>query len=201
MKRGILIGIAFMASLVLFPWQNAGAKVVMAEGTMLSKRCLLCHINYADMENVLGGDMYAHSGEDKLIEVHINKKIRVVRYKDGVRVDNLKNGIDDLYGDHHVRVHYEKVGPELIVTKIVAKPEVEVSKSRRISTGEMEKLVAMGPEKGNYVLVASNSDGTFKMERIPTAAVYIPYSKMRKMMNKLPKDKEKTVIFYCGGVR
>jgi hypothetical protein len=30
MKRGLLIGIAFMSSLILFPLQDAGAKVVMA---------------------------------------------------------------------------------------------------------------------------------------------------------------------------
>jgi len=200
MKRGLLIGIAFMASLIFFPLQNAGAKVVMAEGSMIANVCLKCHKDYKDMADMLAGNLEGHSEKAKLIRIEIDKKMKLVKYEKDVRVDNLKDGIKDLHGHHHLRLNYKKVGADLVATRIVVKPEVHVSKDRLISTEKMERLVAMGPEKGDYTLVDSHGEGEYKAHHIPSA-VSIPVFKMAKMKQKLPKDKDRLLIFYCGGVR
>ena len=69
-----------------------------------------------------------------------------------------------------------------------------------ISTRELERLVAIGPEKGNHTLVASHGKAAFDELHIPTA-ISIPVFKMAKLKNKLPKDKERLLVFYCDGFR
>ena len=200
MKRALLVGMAFVGSLALLPCPDAGAKESKTGGSMIANVCLKCHKDYKDMADMLAGNLEGHSEKAKLIRIEIDKKMKLVKYEKDVRVDNLKDGIKDLHGHHHLRLNYKKVGADLVAARIVVKPEVNVSRDRLISTEKMERLVAMGPEKGDYTLVDSHGEGEYKEHHIPTA-VSIPVFKMAKMKQKLPKNKDMLLIFYCGGVR
>ena len=87
-----------------------------------------------------------------------------------------------------------------MATKIVAKPKIEVPEEQLMDVKELSKLVAQGPEKGVYMLVDSRPGIKFQSGHIP-GAVSIPFPKMQKMKDKLPKDKNTQVIFYCEGFR
>jgi rhodanese-related sulfurtransferase len=67
-----------------------------------------------------------------------------------------------------------------------------------ISTKEVEKLVAQGPEKGKYFLFDSRPLPRFQEGSIPTA-VNLPFPAFDKLAGKLPKEKDALVIFYCAG--
>ena len=63
----------------------------------------------------------------------------------------------------------------------------------------MEKLVALGPEKGKYFLFDSRPLPRFQEGFIPTA-VNLPFPAFDKLADKLlPKDKNALIIFYCAG--
>ena len=57
----------------------------------------------------------------------------------------------------------------------------------------------MGPEKGKYTLVDARPSGGFLGGHIPTA-VSLPYGAFQKQYaSVLPEDKNRLLIFYCGG--
>jgi rhodanese-related sulfurtransferase len=92
------------------------------------------------------------------------------------------------------------VGTDLVAKDIVVKPKMDIPKDQLMSVKELEKLVAQGPEKGGYTLVDSRPGIKFKAGHIPTS-ISIPFPMMKKMKDKLPKDKNELLIFYCEGMR
>ena len=99
-----------------------------------------------------------------------------------------------------LRVHYDMVGSDRVAKEIVVKPKIEVPEDQIITAKELAKLVEMGPEKGGYTLVDSRPGPGYMKGYIPTA-ISIPFPKMKDMMDKLPKEKDSMVIFYCQGYR
>ena len=97
-------------------------------------------------------------------------------------------------------VHYKKVGQDLVATSIIAKPKFKVPEKQLLGTQELAKLVAQGPSNAGYTLVDSRPGIRYREGHIPTA-ISIPFPKMKDLKDKLPKDKNRLLIFYCGGVR
>ena len=56
MKRTLFIGLALLAVLMLCCFPELSAKESGMKGSMLTKRCLNCHKDYKDMENILVGE-------------------------------------------------------------------------------------------------------------------------------------------------
>ena len=83
---------------------------------------------------------------------------------------------------------------------ISVKPAAKVAPDKLVSLEEMSRLVAAGPEKGNFVLFDSRPAPKCIEGQIPYA-VSLPYDKFDALKDKLlPKEKDKLIIFYCGGV-
>ena len=199
MKHMKTILMAFFGGLVLFPLLFANAGNSPPSGNMLSKKCLKCHANLKDRKNTLAGDFNSRSNKAKTIQMKINNRMQLVKFTKETTVKNVPN-VKALKGSIPIRVHYKKVGADLVATEIVAKPKMDVPKDQMISTKELSKLVALGPKKGGYTLVDSRPGNLFMTSHIPTA-ISIPFPKMKEMMAKLPKDKNQQVIFYCQGFR
>ena len=68
-----------------------------------------------------------------------------------------------------------------------------------MSYDEVEKLVAHGPEKGDYTLIDSRPLPRVQEGTIPTA-INLPYPAFDKFVDRLPKDKSRLTIFFCQGV-
>jgi hypothetical protein len=166
---------------------------------MQSKRCLNCHKPYKNMKNILTGNFKSRSNKAKSIQLRIDNKMQVVKYTPETTVKNVPS-IKSLKAPMTVRVHYKKVGTDLVAKDIVVKPKMEVPKDQLMSVKELEKLVAQGPEKGGYTLVDARPGIKYKAGHIPTS-ISIPFPKMKKMKDKLPKDKDRLLIFYCEGMR
>ncbi len=170
-----------------------------APPSMVFKKCLKCHSEYKDMKDVMAGEFYSRSRKAKSIQIKINNRMQLVKYDENTTVKNVP-AIKKLKRPIPILVRYKKVGNDYVATQIVAKPKIKVPKEQLIGTQELARLVAMGPEKGNYTLVDSRPGIKFKEGHIPTS-VSIPFPKMGGMKDKLPKDKNQLLIFYCGGFR
>jgi rhodanese-related sulfurtransferase len=82
---------------------------------------------------------------------------------------------------------------------VTTKPPIKIAAEKLISTEEVEKLVALGPEKGKYTLVDCRPMPRVQEGSIPTS-MNIPYPAFEKMTDKLPKDKSALLVYYCNGV-
>jgi len=193
-----LVLIAVCALFVLSPFEAMSAKAPQTP-PMLTKRCLNCHKNYKDMQDILTGTFKSRSNKAKSIQVNIDNRMQVVKYTPETTIKNVPD-IKSLREPMPLRVHYKRVGEDLVATDIVVKPKMEVPKEQLMSVKELEKLVALGPEKGGYTLVDSRPGIKYKAGHIPTS-ISIPFPKMKEMKDKLPKDKNQLLIFYCEGMR
>ena len=94
--------------------------------------------------------------------------------------------------------YFEKDGVK-VATLLSAKPTIKVAPEKQISTAEVERLVAMGPDKGKYLLIDARPAPRFMEGAIPTA-INIPFPAFEKMVDKLPKDKNALIVYYCAGM-
>ena len=192
-KRWSLLAVALpVLFLAAFP-------VARAASNMVHGKCLKCHADYKDMENVVAGDFASLSNKAKSFQVDVGSKTQILKFTPETQVANV-DAIKDLKKPVPVLVTYEQKGTDLVARKITAKPVFKVPPEQLVSVEEMEALVAKGPEKGGYTLVDSRPPNLYREGRIPSA-INIPFPKMPEMMGKLPTDKNQLVIFYCEGMR
>lgn len=197
--RSMKIATVFLfAAFILLPYQEAGAAKAPQTPQMQSKRCLNCHKTYKEMQDIVTGTFKSRSNKAKSIQVTIDNRMELLKYTPETTVKNVPD-IKAIKEPMTVRVHYKRVGKDLVATEIVVKPKMEVPKDQLMEVEELAKLVALGPEKGGYTLVDTRPPIKFNAEHIPTS-ISIPFPKM-KTTDKLPKDKNSLVIFYCEGFR
>jgi rhodanese-related sulfurtransferase len=197
---------------------TAAAAVVLAAGTALAaeptapvakptiaKICTNCHKAEA---NALRGYFDNVAFKAKTIQIRMDDAVELIKFdEDEIKVINGegKTGDGELMKDnkikkgHEVKVEYEVKNGVKTATKLIAKPPVKIPAEMLMTTAEVEKLVAMGPEKGKYFLFDSRPLPRFQEGYIPTA-VNLPFPAFDKIADKLlPKDKNALVIFYCAG--
>ena len=165
----------------------------------VQKNCMKCHQNLGKMENVMAGNLSGTSMKANSIQMKINDRLEMVKFTPDTKVSNVPD-MKALKSGMALRVHYKTEGSDHIATKIVVKPKIKVPPEQLINLKELTALVEKGPAKGNYTLVDSRPTPGYMKGHIPTA-ISIPFPKMKEMMDKLPKDKNQLVIFYCQGYR
>ena len=197
MKRFNIFLIIFIGTVLFF----AQTSVWAATGTkpMIQNNCLKCHQSFSEMENILAGNLSSKSMKAHTIQIKINDRLELLKFGPDVKVENIPD-IEALKGAVALRVHYETVGQDRVATEIVVKPKITVPENQLIEVRELAKLVAQGPQKGGYTLADSRPAGGFMKGHIPTA-ISVPFPKMKEMTDKLPKDKNQLLIFYCEGYR
>lgn len=126
-----------------------------------------------------------------------NKGVVLVRVTDGTTFANA-GSIKDIHADDLLQVDYRADGFDNVaksVSKVVAKLPEGVT---AMETGELEALVAKGPEEG-YLLIDSRPTGKYNESHIPTA-ISIPFADLEKNPALLAVPKDRVLVFYCGGV-
>ena len=166
---------------------------------IVQKNCMKCHQQFGKMENVIAGNLSGKSEKASSIQMTINNRMEMIKLTPETEISNVPD-LKALKSGMAMRVHYETKGSDRVAKKIVVKPKIKVPPEQIITVKELAELVAMGPEKGAYTLVDSRPGPGYLKGHIPTA-ISMPFPKMKEMMGKLPKDKDRMVIFYCQGYR
>ena len=166
---------------------------------IVQKNCMKCHQGFGKMENVIAGNLSGKSEKASSIQMTINNRMEMIKLTPETEISNVPD-LKALKSGMAMRVHYETKGSDRVAKKIVVKPKINVPPEQIITVKELAELVAMGPEKGAYTLVDSRPGPGYLKGHIPTA-ISMPFPKMKEMMDKLPKDKDRMVIFYCQGYR
>lgn len=167
-----------------------------------AKLCLQCHKTKPG--NIMGR-FESVAFKSRSMQISIDEHTEIIKFDPDtlkVLVKGKAEPAEALRGikrGHEVRVEFAEKDGAKVATLVVSKPPVSVPAEKLISTDELMKLVALGPEKGKYFLVDSRPAPRFYEGAIPTA-VNIPDAVLPAQADKLPTDKNILLIFYCGGV-
>lgn len=186
------------------PTAPAAPVAPVAKAT-IAKICTNCHAAEA---GAIRGHFDNVAFKAKTIQIKIDDAVELIKFdEDEIKVVNGdgKTGDGDFLKDNKVKKGHE-VKVEFVVkngvktaVKFIEKPPVKISAEMLMKTADIEKLVALGPEKGKYFLFDSRPLPRFQEGFIPTA-VNFPYPAFDKLADKLlPKDKNALIIFYCAG--
>lgn len=190
-----VMSLSFSAS--SFAEQSPQAKPVIA------KICTNCH---KAEPNALRGYFDNVAFKAKTIQVKIDDSVELVKFdEDDVKVVTTEGknmdgeALHKTKKGHEIKIEFSEKDGIKTAVKVIEKPPVKIPKEMLLSTADVEKLVALGPEKGKYFLYDSRPMPRFLEGAIPTA-VNLPYPAFDKMVDKLPTDKGALIIFYCAGV-
>ena len=170
----------------------------------IAKLCTNCHT--AEPGNIRGNfDSVAYKTQS--IQIKIDDITEILRFdKNTLKTQNIQAPADSpdeplraLKKGKEVRIEYSEKDGVKIATLLSAKPTIKVAPEKQISTAEVERLVAMGPDKGKYLLIDARPAPRFMEGAIPTA-INIPFPAFEKMVDKLPTDKNALIVYYCAGM-
>ena len=195
MKRSLLLITALLASPAL--WAQAPAK------PMQPSLCAACHKLEA---NQMGGyfDSIAFKTQSMMIDVGTGTS-QVVRFdlKTIKVIDDGKALTGEFLREakkrHEVIVTFAEKDGARVATEINFKGPVKIDPSKVIKYEDLAKLVETGPEKGRFTLIDSRPLPRFQEGTIP-GAIHLPFIGFDKFAQRLPKDKDQLVVFFCGGL-
>ncbi|MBK7295100.1 MAG: sulfurtransferase [Holophagaceae bacterium] len=174
----------------------------VAPRPVTAKICLNCHTT---TPGNLRGNFEVLALKSSSFQMKVDENTEVLRYdKASLKVVSEEKGatLDDtlkaIKKGHEVRVEYTEKEGVKTATLVAVKPAVKLAAHETITLDEVQKLVAMGPEKGKYFLFDSRPAPRFQEGNIPTA-VNMPFPAFDKLVDKLPADKTALLIFYCSG--
>ncbi len=193
----------FAAALLFSCSGNLMAAETGMAAAVNAKICLNCH--KPDAGN-LRGEFESVSTTAQTLQIKVDGVNEVIRFdKNSLKIlnppagDNLDKQLHAIAKGHQVRAEYTVKEGGKFMSLLSVKPPVKIPPEKLIKLDELEKLVAFGPEKGKYTLIDSRPYPKFQEGAIPTA-ISIPYTSLKKMLDKLPSDKNAFLVLYCAGL-
>jgi hypothetical protein len=188
-----------LATLVAATFGMAG--LAQAGKPTVAGGCKKCHTGQPD---AVRGNLGAVSQEFNTLQVKVGKLVWIIKYDDKTSVINGdKTGAADqivkLPAKKEVLVSFSGDESNPLATKIDVKQPYKVPDHQKITNTEVMNLVAMGPDKGKYTLVDARPPGAYLGGHIPTA-ISLPFASFEESCTTtLPQDKDRLLVFYCGG--
>lgn len=187
-----------------FAQEKAAALANPQAKPTIAKICMNCH---QEQKGSLRGIFDGVSYKTQSIQIKIDDATEIIRFdKNTLKVANVKpdpanpsEPLREIKKGKEVRVEYTDKDGNKFATLVVSKPPIKLAPEKLVSTADVEKLVALGPEKGKYLLIDARPAPKFMEGAIPTA-INIPFPAFEKMAGKLPADKSARIIYYCAGM-
>lgn len=183
----LMLGLILLASAAIAQTEKQKPKIAPI--------CMQCH---AADEKILRGSLGAVSMKAETVQVQVGPAVWLVKFDADTKVVGAE-AIGKIKKAHEISVAFTEKDGKLYAVNIGVKPPMKVAEEKLMKTDELAKLVALGPEKGNFVLVDSRPGPRYHEGHIP-GSILIFDAEFDKHIDKLPKEKDKLLIFYCGGV-
>ncbi|MBI5556381.1 MAG: rhodanese-like domain-containing protein [Deltaproteobacteria bacterium] len=146
-------------------------------------------------ENVYTGKIVGLSDKAKTVSIEVDEgdSAKTVMLK----IDDGTTGLKYAVNEAAAIIIYELRGKDRVATVIKPKLAKLPEGVTEIETEEMEQLIGGGTD---FLLVDSRPASRYDQSHLP-GAVSIPVAVLQEeMANVLPADKNKILVFYCGGV-
>lgn len=146
-------------------------------------------------QTVYKGKIVGKSNKAKTISITVGKgaeqKTKMVRF------DDKTKGLEFAKKGEAAIINWEQRGPDQFATVIKPKLAKLPPGVSEIQTDELHGLLQSGTA---ITLIDARPEFRYKQAHLP-GAISIPVNKLKKMKGKaLPGDKDKLLVFYCGGV-
>jgi rhodanese-related sulfurtransferase len=143
--------------------------------------------------------------KSQAIQLKIDANTEIVRF-DPKTIKVLDSGVAkpaealrEIAKNREARINYVDKDGAKVATEISFKGPIKIASEKLSNYAEVERLVALGPDKGGYTLIDSRPLARVQEGTIPTA-INLPYPAWDKFVDRLPKDKNRPIIFFCQGV-
>ena len=150
----------------------------------------------AQSANTFAGKVTGKSNKAKTITIEVKGKNEFLKF------DDKTAGIAHAVVGEASIIAFEMRGADRFATSVKPKLATLPEGVKEIKVDELAKLIAVGPDEANYVLVDSRPAARYHEGHIPTA-ISIPETVMKKTGAAfLPGDAKinnTQLIFYCGG--
>jgi len=186
-----MLMVSIFVSSGLFVASPAFAK---ADKPRILKPCKQCHT--VDT-NQLRGKLKSISRKANTLQVFMGPATWQLNFDKNTDLDGAK-AMNKIGKNKEILVSYTRNGDSLLATSVVVKQPASIPPDWIIGVKEMKKLVKLGPKKGNYSLYDARPGKFFPAGHL-AGAISNYDAKFNKNIKLLPKDKNKLVIFYCGG--
>jgi len=123
------------------------------------------------------------------------KTIKVIDSGEPKKVEHLR----EVKKGHEARIEFTEAGGVKTATLISFKGPIKIAPEKLVFYPAVAKLVAAGPEKTDYALIDSRPLPRFQEGTIPTA-INLPYPAFDKFLDRLPREKDKLIVFFCQGI-
>ncbi len=196
MKRRLVTMLALTAACATWVLPGAG---IAAEAlpTKSDESCLKCH-QYDKQAGLFAGKLADVSNKAKTIQLQIGKDMEVIYFEDSTVLKNAP-AMSEIPKGESVKVVYHKKDGKNFAKEVEVKKGLKVPPEQLASVEEVAKLVALGPEKGKYVLLDGRPMDMYNAGHIPPAKA-MPFFAFDDLKDKLlPKDKDILQIYYCAG--
>jgi rhodanese-related sulfurtransferase len=189
-----------IALLVAFT-PGAHAQTTAASKPTMPSVCSSCHKPEA---NVIRGNFDNVAFKSQSIQLGMGGATEIVRFDPkAIKVFNAGDAktvefLRDVKKGHEARIEYTEKDGIKTAMSIDFKGPIKIAENKLVHYADVEKLVAMGPDEGGFTLIDSRPLPRFQEGTIP-GAVNLPYPAFDKFLARLPKDKDKLLVFFCQG--
>lgn len=158
--------------------------------------CKQCH---QPADNVVRGNFFGISENFRTVQVSVGSLIWVIKYGDDLKLTGADK-LGSLTKEKEIAITFTGGEKTPYAVGLSVKQPAKVPAEKLVSAEELSKLLAVGPEKGKFVLIDSRPAARYAEGHI-LYAVSMPQPSFDAMKDKvLPKEKDTLLIFYCGGV-
>ncbi|MFZ5997380.1 MAG: rhodanese-like domain-containing protein [Nitrospirota bacterium] len=194
-KKSVMLTIvALMAAVGVFLLSATGMTADAPQKPKIAPPCKQCH---KPDENILRGAFAGVSNKTSTIQVNIGPAAWVVTYDDDTKLIGAEKW-SQIPKEKEIAIAIKEQDGGLYAQSVSVKPPAKVAPEKLMSVEEVAKLVAMGPQQGNFTLVDSRPGARYIEGHIP-GSINIYDAEFEKNIDKLPKEKDKLLIFYCAG--
>ncbi|HTF99836.1 MAG TPA: rhodanese-like domain-containing protein [Nitrospirota bacterium] len=169
----------------------SSAVLAQQEKPKIAKPCTQCH---QPDPNILRGLLGGVSSKAETLSVVIGPATWLVKFDDKTELVGEKS-LAKIPRDKEVGISFVEKNGALYAKKVSVKPPAQVPKEKIVTV----ETVAEHIKKGDAVIIDSRPKGRFNEGHIVNA-INIYDAEFDKNLDKLPKDKNKLLIFYCAGV-
>ncbi len=202
MRTSSMLTAAVMAAFAGAAQAQAPAAPAAGAKPSIPQVCTSCHkpepgkvSGYFDNVAFKSQSMQLNLGTHTEILRFSPKDLVVVDAGDRKKIDHLR----EIKKGHEMTVTWVEKDGQRFATEVRFKGPIKTPPEKLVNFDQVAKLVDQGPEKGNYVLIDSRPLPRFQQGHIPTS-INLPYPTFDKFVDRLPKEKDKLVVFYCQGI-
>ena len=194
-RRGVLICTGLITAAALFLFRSAGI-AEQPQKPKIAPPCKQCH---APSEDVLRGALANVSQKAETIQIQVGPATWLVKYDP----EELKlvgaEQINKIPKEKEIAITIAEKEGTLYAVSLSVKPPAKIPDEKLVKVEELAKLVDTKPEKVNFTIVDSRPAPRYLEGHIP-GAIPIYDAEFDKNVDKLPKEKDRLLIFYCAGV-